>query len=286
MILGLLAGLAVWPLAEFTLLYQVQFPSYLTFMIFQGAIFGLIMGGFFGSSEGLISQLKSRIFKGILAGAIIGLVGGVIGFLIGQLMLQIVGGLFISSYRNFTWIGLPLSRAIGWAFLGIFIGMIDGVRSFSPKKILIGFLGGLVGGLVGGFFIEYSKLLLPNFFLFRLVGLMLFGFSIGFFYSLIEQGMSAGVLQVLNGRLKGKEILINQNKLKMGKTKKNDVILIAYSKIANEQAVFKTRAHEVNLVNLSPEVPILVNEEAIKEKKLKFGDVIKMGSVKLYYKFE
>jgi hypothetical protein len=50
--------------------------------------------------------------------------------------------------------------------------------------------------------------------------------------------------------------------------------------------VLKTKAHEVKLINMSPDIYVLVNEEVVKERVLKIGDVIKMGSVKLYYKYE
>ncbi|MBT4091306.1 MAG: phosphopeptide-binding protein, partial [Deltaproteobacteria bacterium] len=45
-IIGLLAGLAAWPAAEFILALQSGFPSYLVFTITLGVFFGAIMGGF------------------------------------------------------------------------------------------------------------------------------------------------------------------------------------------------------------------------------------------------
>ena len=132
-------------------------------------------------------------------GALVGCVGGAFGALVGQAALWLFGGIFFLSYRNLQWVGLPVSRAIGWAVLGIFVGAAEGVRALSPKKIAVGVLGGLLGGMVGGFALEYSRLLLPGFALFRLLGLVILGLAIGFFYGLIEQGMSFGVLRILTG---------------------------------------------------------------------------------------
>ena len=43
--LGLLGGIAAWPLAELILYYQAGFPSYLAFLALLGAAVGLIDGG-------------------------------------------------------------------------------------------------------------------------------------------------------------------------------------------------------------------------------------------------
>ena len=74
--IGIIAGLAAWPFAETILLFQTAFPSYLVFSIFLGMIFGLIMGGFFGTSDGIIMSAKSTILSGAFLGVLIGIAGG------------------------------------------------------------------------------------------------------------------------------------------------------------------------------------------------------------------
>ena len=132
--LGILAGVAAWPLSELIVASQARFPSYLLFVAVLGAAVGILMGAFFGAAAGIFARVGSRILVGMFVGAIVGLIGGTIGLLIGQAALFLIGGLFLQSYRSFQQVGLPISRAIGWAFLGIFVGLAEGFRAGSAKK--------------------------------------------------------------------------------------------------------------------------------------------------------
>jgi hypothetical protein len=283
--LGLLGGLAAWPVAELFLSFQAGFPSYLAFLAPLGAAIGLLAGAFFGAAEGITSRIKPRIPRGMLVGAAIGLVGGAVGALAGQAALWLIGEVFLLSYRNLNLVVLPVSRAIGWAVLGVFVGAAEGLRAGSGKKIGVGVLGGLVGGLIGGAALEYCRILLPGFAFFRLLGLVVLGISIGLFYGLIEQGMSFGVLRVLVGDLKGKEFLLNQKRMRIGRSPRLEIALPTYSSMADVQADIRIRKGEPVLSNLAPDHPVLVNEQPVREKKLKLGDVIKVGSAKIFYKY-
>jgi hypothetical protein len=284
--LGALAGTGAWPVAELILHFQAGFGSYLAFLAVLGAAAGALMGGFFGAAEGITSRIRARIPNGIILGAAVGLAGGAAGFLAGQAALWLIGGLFLLSSSDFQWVVLPVSRAIGWGVLGVFVGAGEGFRAASPKKIGVGVLGGLAGGLAGGFVLEYSRLLFPSMAFSRLIGLVILGLLVGLFYGLIEQGMAFGVLRILTGALKGKEFLINQRKMRIGRARRNEVALPAYEELADFQAQLRVKAGEVVLINVEPKIPILVNETKIQEKKLRLGDVIKIGSAKFFYKHE
>jgi hypothetical protein len=283
--LGFLGGITAWPLAEVILCFQADFPSYLAFLAPLGAAVGLVMGAFFGAAEGITSRIRTRIPRGMIVGAVIGCVGGAVGALAGQAALWLIGGMFLLSYRDLRWVVLPVSRAIGWGVLGVFVGAAEGARARSSKKILVGVLGGLIGGLLGGAALEYSRLLLPQFAFFRLVGLVILGIAIAVFYGIIEQGMSYGVLRVLVGDLKGKEFLLNQRRMRIGRSPRIEIALPTYDELADVQADIRIRKGEPVLANLRPENAVLVNEQKVSEKKLKFGDVIKVGSAKIFYKF-
>jgi MFS family permease len=285
MALGLLSGVAAWPAAELALYYQGTFPTYLAFLALLGALVGAIMGAFFGSAEGITSRIKKRVPTGILLGACAACVGGAAGALAGQAALWLVGGIFLLSYGDIQWAILPVSRAIGWAILGAFIGAGEGVRALSLKKIAVGVVGGLLGGIVGGLALEYSRLLLPGFALFRLVGLVILGLAIGFFYGLIEKGMSFGVLRILVGEFKGKEFLLTERRLRIGRSPRNEIALPAYKDLADVQADIRVRKGEPVIKNLEPRVAMMINEEKVQERKLKLGDVIKIGSARIFYKY-
>jgi hypothetical protein len=284
--LGLLAGICAWPVAELILFLQAGFPSYLVFSALLGAVTGGLMGAFFGTAEGITSRVKSRIPGGMLLGALVGCAGGAVGLLAGQTALWLIGTLVMQSYGNFQRVVLPLSHAIGWAVLGVFVGAGEGVRAGSWKKIGIGILGGLTGGLLGGCVLEYSRLLLPGMSVSRLIGFATLGLAIGGFYGLIERGMSFGILRILTGALKGKEFLLNQRRMRLGRSARNEIALPSYEDLADRQAQIRIQKGEVVLVNLEPRLPILVNEQKIDEKRLKLGDVIRMGSARIFYKYE
>ena len=282
--LGVLAGIGLWPIAEAILYQQGSFPSYLAFLAALGAVVGALMGAAFGAAEGITSRVRERLPAGIVLGSVIGLLGGAIGVLAGQAALWLIGGLFIRGYRDFQWVVLPISRAVGWAVLGMFVGAAEGLRSLSVKKVVVGVLGGLVGGLAGGFVLEYLRLLVPGLAVARLAGLVVLGAAIAAFYGIIEHGMSFGVLRVLTGELKGKEFLLNQRRLRIGRSRRAEIALRSYEELADVQAQVVIRKGEPVLENLQPSLPVQVNERRISERALKFGDVIRIGPAKIYYR--
>ena len=284
--LGLLAGVCVWPFIETVLYFQGSFASYRIFLPLLGAVTGAVMGAFFGAAEGITSRVKSRLANGMLLGAAVGMAGGALGFLAGQAVLWLTGNLILRSYRDFQLVVLPVSRAVGWAVLGVFVGAVEGVRAGSPKRIFVGVLGGLVGGLLGGLLLEYSRLVLPRIAWSRLAGLVVLGLAIALFYGLIERGMSFGVMRVLTGPLKGKEFLVNQGRMRIGRSRRNEIALADYEDLADLQARIRVRRGEVVISNAEPRVPMLVNEQRAREKALRLGDVVKLGSARFYYRHE
>ena len=284
--LGILAGIAAWPIMELLLAYQASFSSYMLFSIVSGAVFGFVLGAFFGSAEGIIVSVKRRILIGSLTGAVAGLIGGIVGFSIGQGVLFLIGNSLFRSYSRIETFGLSIARAIGWAILGIFVGIGEGVRARSGKKILVGFLGGLIGGTLGGIVLEYTRVLFPTIGFARLIGLALFGLLIGVFYSIIEKRLAYGVLRVLNGNLKGKEYLIGQRRMRIGSSEKNEISITDYRNVEELHAVLKTRGDEVILERADPSRPVLVNDTEIERHVLKYEDVVQVGSAKFFYRFE
>ncbi len=284
--LGILGGIAAWPVSELILSRQALFPSYLFFSAVLGAAIGLLFGIFFGTGEGIIASNKSKIISGAFAGAIIGLIGGGSGLLIGQFATFLIGETLLKSIRIFKDFSLPISRTIGWAVMGIFIGTIDGFRSKSLKKILIGLLGGFLGGITGGFVIEYLRFTFPDILYSRLTGFVIFGLLIAFFYSIVEKQFSRGALKLLNGLHKGKEFLINQHKTRIGKIKQNDIVLDYYRNIAERHADIIIKGKSVIIKQNSTTFPLYVNEEKVSETRLRYEDVIKIGSAKFFYKMK
>jgi hypothetical protein len=67
--LGILGGVAAWPLTELIVASQARFHSYLLFVAVLGAAAGILMGAFFGAAAGIFARVRSRILVGMFVGA-------------------------------------------------------------------------------------------------------------------------------------------------------------------------------------------------------------------------
>lgn len=282
---GLAAGMAAWSLVEAVLIAQAAFPAYLLFNIIIGAVFGITAGAFFGLGEPIILNDRSKLISGVVTGLIIGVAGGILGFLLGQWALLILGNRFLASFKNFNSIGLPIARITGWAILGIFVGSVEGVRARSFRKITAGLIGGLLGGILGAAVMELMRVKVPGFAYGRFPGFAVFGLVIGLGYGLAEKGLSFGVLRLLNGKYKGKEYLVNQRKIKIGKSGRNDIVLDDYENILDRHSLVVVKKGEVYIKKVDESGSVLVNDDPVTEKPLMMADVIKIGNAKFLYKF-
>jgi hypothetical protein len=282
-IVGILAGVTVWPATELLLHFQALFTSYLLFIAIQGVLLGVILGAYFGSVEGIFTYDRGKMVKGGVIGLLFGAAGGVVGVTVGQAVLFLIGRILFDSHKDFNNIALPVARAVGWAFMGMFVGMADGFRARSVKKIGIGILGGFSGGLVGGCLLEYSRFVFTGVPYARLAGLVFLCLFIALFYAIIERRLSFGVLKLLNGRLRGKEYFINQRRMRLGTAAKNEVQLSEYTAVTDLHARIAVKRNEVEIEAADPKSPLYVNDDPVTQRILKYEDVIKVGSAKFFF---
>lgn len=279
-LLGFSGGLASWPLLELVLWKQASFSNYLIFLITATLIPGLFMGLFMGCSEGLLNKSAGRIVKGALVGLIAGSVGGILGGFFGQLLLSSVIQYFPESGQPVVLI----ARTCGWAFVGIFVGLSDGVRSLSLRKMLLGSLGGFIGGSIGGLLLEFLSGYFSSSFP-RLAGLLVMGSMISLFYAFLDKKYSFGVLRVLNGSQAGKKYRINQKSMDLGSGNRT-IIFSDYENMNDKEIEIKVERGVVTIIDEKIENNLFVNEKATNRTQLKYGDVIKAGSVKLLLEAE
>jgi len=279
---GLAAGAAAWPFSEIVLFFQAKFPSLLAFNIVLGVSVGLVMGGVFGMSEGVLSSSGKKTVNGGLAGLVVGIAGGIAGFFIGQAALLYIGTRLFSSAISFQLYGFPLSRALGWALFGMCIGAAEGVRSRSLAKLRNGIAGGFVGGLLGGMLVEFIRILSPARMYARFGGFALLGLCIGIFYGFVENRLAGALLRILNGRQRGNEIPLTQKNTTIGSGATADVTLNGYRYITEVHAGITKRKGDYTVAGA------LVNDEKINDKKkdekpLKDGDIIRVGDVQFQF---
>ena len=101
--IGILGGVAAWPLTELIVGAQGSFPSYLLFVAVLGAAVGLLMGAFFGSAAGIFARVGTRILAGQLCVNALGLDGKLAAgeaATLGQIFDLILHGRWTGSART------------------------------------------------------------------------------------------------------------------------------------------------------------------------------------------
>ncbi len=282
-IIGIFAGMIAWPFAELILFYQPSFTSLLIFNIALGIAVGVCMGGSFGMSEGILSSTKAKVKTGLLTGIIIGAVGGVFGFIAGQAALLFIGTHAFNSTGRYNQYGIPLSRAVGWALFGLFVGIGEGLRGRSGAKVRNGIIGGFIGGFIGGLVVEYARIYSPMSHFARLGGLIVLGGSIGLFYGLIENRLADGSLRLLGGSMGGREFLLSQKTIHIGESDKTEVTLSGYKNVADYHVEIKREKNNFTIVDTGTKRGTFVNDKKIEETRLQNGDVIRVGDAQFQF---
>ena len=166
--------------------------------------------------------------------------------------------------------------------LGAAVGSIEGIRSRSLNRTLIGIIGGLSGGFAGGAVLEFIGTFWNSGFAARGAGILLMGGSIGLFYTLFESVKSFGMLKILTGPLRGKEYVISMKKTMIGASQRSALDLAEhYTGLKDVHALFISGRDEVIIKPEDGEV--IVNEEKTERKRLQYEDVIQLGNVKFLY---
>jgi hypothetical protein len=287
-LIGVCGGLLAWPITELPIYFQGSLYSQFLLSIILGAVFGLLMGGAFGMSEGIIQKSFKKLLAGLVTGLIVGALGGALGLLAGQQVATLIGtglsGSTISSPRGLAY---PAAKAVGWAALGVFIGIVEGVRTRSFAKIRNGFIGGLLGGFVGGFVFE-TLIRLPAFETFpalpRVIGYVILGFFIGLFYGLVESRMAKATLLALNGPSKGQEILVTQSAMTIGGEEDADMTIAGYTQVAPQHAVIRRQKGDIILQDKNSKAGTFVNDKKITQTIVENGDVIRIGDAQFLMK--
>lgn len=285
---GVIAGMLCWPVAELLLLAQGSFPTLLFFTIALGLAIGVIMGGAFGASEGIVTASAAKIRSGVLTGFLVGAIGGLFGFVVGQGAVLLLGTRFFNSAGSFRSVGLPVSKAIGWAAFGLFLGSVEGGRSRSWPATRNGIIGGLVGGFIGGLVFEFLRAAQPGNMFSRLLGLVVLGLAIGLFYALVELQLSRASMYLLNGKYRGKEFPISKTVTTVGSSEEADICIPGYAKVTPFHAeVRKQKKGGFVLVDSNSGGPAvtLVDDKAPtgKEQPLQNGTVVRVGSAQFRF---
>lgn len=192
-VLGAMGGLIGWQVSN---VVGLSFSSsiYLSDLV-VGALIGLSVGLMIGIAEGLLTRNPVHAFRAGTFGGALGFVAGAVGLPLGEFAFQLAGA-------------STAARAIGWATFGLLIGTAEGVTGRS--QIWKGALGGSVGGLIGGALLELARGRLGDPVVGKVAGLMLLGMAVGALIALVVVLLSRAWLEVVSGKLKGTEFILDK----------------------------------------------------------------------------
>jgi hypothetical protein len=280
---GIVAGLLAWPFTEAMHGSQAAFPSYLLFMVISGALYGTCFGLAFGSVDGITGGVSARKWMGLATGAVAGLVAGGLGALVGQTIYLGVGQQVFQS-PDARPMGFVVARGLGWAMMGVIIGLIEGLRFRSGKRAAVGALGGLTGGLLGGLLIEYGMITIVGAWWVRPAGSILLGLLLAAGFAAIERTFLLGTLSLVTGPLRGREYPLPPGRTTIGNSIADTISLMPYADLSARHAVIIGDREGLRLERGGEGRDVGINEEPVDRADLKYDDVIHVGSARFYLK--
>ncbi len=270
-ILGAIGGLFAWQLSN---ILGLSFTSNLFLSeVIVGALMGLLIGFFIGLAEGIVGQnLLFGLRKSILS-ALLGAVGGAVALPLAEGVFLFVGGQ--------AW-----TRPLGWGIFGLLTGLATGIT--GGAQMWKGGLGGLLGGVLGGALLEIARLVFKDTLMGKGAGLMLLGLAVGVFIALIVFILSRVWFEVVSGKLKGMEFILDKFLPESGPTAyigsspmKADIVLTD-PHVAPQHAILKGHGNYFTLKDISMS-GTTINNRKIEQVRLANGQHIRMGNTEFVY---
>ncbi len=241
------------------------------------AVIALFIGLFLGLGEGIYYGSKEKALKYALIGAGVSLI---IGFASGYLAQWMYSELLGDDPADFT---AAFIRGLGWAIMGLGIGVAVGLIKPEKKRILFCSLGGLVGAFIGGFLFNYVCKVIPNDIVARGVAIVIMGALIGVGVGLLEQFAKAAWLKVIRGEFEGKEYLVFAGTTSIGNNGKNTIVLFKDKLVGPHHCDIKLEGSKYVLTDCGTPLGTIVNGQKTTRHILRQGDAIAIGNSVLVF---
>ena len=241
------------------------------------AVIALFVGLFLGIGEGVYYGSFEKTIIYALIGAVVSLV---IGFISGYIAQFLYSELLPDEPQEFA---AAFVRGMGWAIMGLGIGVSVGLIKPEIKRILFCAIGGLVGSFVGGFLFNYVCDIIPNDMVARGVAIGIMGLLIGLGVGLLEQFAKAAWLKVIRGAFEGKEYLVFAGTTSIGNNGKNTIVLFKDKLVAPHHCDIKLEGSKYVLTDCGTPMGTVVNGQRTARHVLKQGDTIALGNSVLVF---
>jgi hypothetical protein len=248
--------------------------------------FGAALGGCIGLALGAVDGIVGRVYQKALTsgglGLAIGCVGGGMGGIVGQIIYSMLGG-------GYGGLADVLARTIGWAAIGMFVGLGQGVAMRSKRKILQGLLGGLLGGAIGGLLFDVVSAIVHAIYGYgggpasRAIAITILGICAGAAIGMVEEIAKQAWLRITQGPMAGKEFIIYLANTSIGSSPKCDITIPKDTDILPQHCVIHATGRGYALSSVDPRAPAFVNGHAAPQVALRDGDTIRLGHSLLLY---
>ncbi len=237
----------------------------------------LFIGLFLGLGEGIFYGSKEKAIKYAAIGAGISLVLGFVSGYIAQWMYASLLGDEPSD------IAAAFVRGLGWAIMGLGIGVAIGLIKPEKKRMLYCALGGLAGGFLGGFLFNYVCDIIPNDIVARGVAIVIMGLLIGLGVGLLEQFAKQAWLKVIRGEFEGKEYLVFAGTTSIGNNGKNTIVLFKDKLVGPHHCDIVLEGSKYVLHDCGTPMGTVVNGMKTSRHILRQGDAIAIGNSVLVF---
>jgi hypothetical protein len=265
-------------------------------LLLGGALIGGLIGYFVVSVEALRDRSLVRFCRLASFGVVLGAVGGALGMWVGDwvnfVLVGQIGAGRTGGSGVFHLLGTMLARGLGWMFLGLAVGVSEGIAARSLRKLSYGTLGGAVGGFVGG-------ALFGLFYLLTIekgpaadagsvggaLGLIILGACIGSLSALVQGVLEPASVRVLRGWQEGREYALLKPDTVLGRDEHADIALFRDMRVEKRHAVIQRDGNRYILLNNeAPPEQTRVNDEPVPQlRDLNDGDRIQLGNVVLRF---
>lgn len=239
-----------------------------------GLFMGIGEGVFYGSAE------KALKYAGIGAGLSL-----VIGFGSGYLAQWMYSAMLSDTASDFT---AALVRGLGWAVMGLGVGISIGLIKPEKKRVLFCAVGGLGGGFFGGFLFNFIVDIfstgeddtgtVP-----RAIGIIIMALLIGLGIGLLEQFAKQAWLKVIRGEFEGKEYLVFAGTTSIGNNGKNTIVLFKDKLVGPHHCDIVLEGSKYVLIDRGTPMGTLVNGQRVARHILRQGDAIALGNSVLIF---
>lgn len=300
---GAVGAVIAWAAMEPTpLMPDAETPVGYTAIFVIGLIAGLMIGLLLGSAEGLLSASPRDIARCAAGGALFGAAGGILGLTFGNAvynaMYSAAGGgpgtQRLPSHSTpgiVSFVLLLIGRGFGWALIGGFIGVSQGIAAGSTQKMANGAVGGLIGGGIGGSVFEILAWMnrggVTNFppGMIRFISFSVTGASIGMFIGFIQEVTKKAWLIRLVGRNEGKEYVLFKPITVLGRDELADIPIFGDPDVAERHAKITAQGQRYFIEDLGSFYGTAVNGAKITAREpLRDGVTVEIGKTRFLFR--